>query len=190
MEYWRKRGGFCKKTRKNKDDIKKNSKKIWRIKKKSVPLQSQSRNKRLQYKIGIWCNGNTADSGPAFPGSSPGIPTKRNLPHGKFLLFSSNNAFLSLSITASTMFILSACWHNLWYHYLCALCAFARVLSRRCLLHCIFLAKPQRSQGLYTLVRSLYPLRSQCMFCAWQCRYFFTKKGGGHLMMSSASSNW
>ena len=25
--------------------------------------------------IGIWCNGNTADSGPAFPGSSPGIPT-------------------------------------------------------------------------------------------------------------------
>ena len=32
---------------------------------------------RLQYKIGIWCNGNTAESGPAFPGSSPGIPTKR-----------------------------------------------------------------------------------------------------------------
>ena len=26
--------------------------------------------------IGIWCNGNTADSGPAFPGSSPGIPTQ------------------------------------------------------------------------------------------------------------------
>ena len=23
-----------------------------------------------------WCNGNTADSGPAFPGSSPGIPTR------------------------------------------------------------------------------------------------------------------
>ena len=33
---------------------------------------------RLQYKIGIWCNGNTADSGPAFPGSSPGIPTKKS----------------------------------------------------------------------------------------------------------------
>ena len=32
---------------------------------------------RLQYKIGIWCNGNTADSGPAFPGSSPGIPTTK-----------------------------------------------------------------------------------------------------------------
>ena len=23
---------------------------------------------------GLWCNGNTADSGPAFPGSSPGSP--------------------------------------------------------------------------------------------------------------------
>ena len=32
---------------------------------------------RLQQQIGIWCNGNTADSGTAFPGSSPGIPTKR-----------------------------------------------------------------------------------------------------------------
>ena len=30
----------------------------------------------------------------------------------------------------------------------CALCAFARVLSRRCLWHGIFLAKPQRAQGL------------------------------------------
>ena len=27
--------------------------------------------------IGLWCNGNTADSGPAFPGSSPGSPTER-----------------------------------------------------------------------------------------------------------------
>ena len=29
--------------------------------------------------IGVWCNGNTADSGPAFPGSSPGTPTKREM---------------------------------------------------------------------------------------------------------------
>ena len=27
--------------------------------------------------FGLWCNGNTADSGPAFPGSSPGSPAKR-----------------------------------------------------------------------------------------------------------------
>ena len=26
--------------------------------------------------LGLWCNGNTADSGPAFPGSSPGSPTE------------------------------------------------------------------------------------------------------------------
>ena len=31
--------------------------------------------------IGLWCNGNTADSGPAFPGSSPGSPTER-FPNG------------------------------------------------------------------------------------------------------------
>ena len=31
---------------------------------------------RMQYGIGVWCNGNTADSGPAFPGSSPGTPTE------------------------------------------------------------------------------------------------------------------
>ena len=30
--------------------------------------------------FGLWCNGNTADSGPAFPGSSPGSPTKKE-PH-------------------------------------------------------------------------------------------------------------
>ena len=27
---------------------------------------------------GVWCNGNTADSGPAFPGSSPGTPTRKS----------------------------------------------------------------------------------------------------------------
>ena len=92
---------------------KKKSANILEVERKDVTLH---RNTEINLNnIGIWCNGNTADSGPAFPGSSPGIPTKRNLPHGKFLLFSSNNAFssnrafLSLSITASTMFILSAC---------------------------------------------------------------------------------
>ena len=27
--------------------------------------------------IGLWCNGNTSDSGPDFPGSNPGSPTKK-----------------------------------------------------------------------------------------------------------------
>ena len=39
--------------------------------------------------IGVWCNGNTADSGPAFPGSSPGTPTDRKrFPRRKPLFFS------------------------------------------------------------------------------------------------------
>ena len=41
--------------------------------------------------IGLWCNGNTADSGPAFPGSSPGSPTKKraDVYIGSLLLVSS-----------------------------------------------------------------------------------------------------
>ena len=31
-----------------------------------------------RHKIGIWCNGNTTDSGPVIPGSNPGSPTKNN----------------------------------------------------------------------------------------------------------------
>ena len=30
-------------------------------------------------KIGLWCNGNTTDSGPVIPGSNPGSPTRRRL---------------------------------------------------------------------------------------------------------------
>ena len=56
--------------------------------------------------IGVWCNGNTADSGPAFPGSSPGTPTKvlkdvakklfatsflSPYPHDRLILFSQVN---------------------------------------------------------------------------------------------------
>ena len=28
--------------------------------------------------IGIWCNGNTTDSGPVIPGSNPGTPTNNS----------------------------------------------------------------------------------------------------------------
>ena len=47
--------------------------------KKMPTFASQYGNKvfRIAY-FGIWCNGNTADSGPAFPGSSPGIPTQKS----------------------------------------------------------------------------------------------------------------
>ena len=37
-----------------------------------VSLQPQNRKEQL---IGLWCNGNTTDSGPVIPGSNPGSPT-------------------------------------------------------------------------------------------------------------------
>ena len=36
--------------------------------------------------IGVWCNGNTTDSGPVIPGSNPGTPTQSlDLGRGFFL---------------------------------------------------------------------------------------------------------
>ena len=40
--------------------------------KKVVPLQRKT-------SIGIWCNGNTTDSGPVILGSSPSIPTNKRI---------------------------------------------------------------------------------------------------------------
>lgn len=37
--------------------------------------------------IGLWCNGNTSDSGPDIPGSSPGSPTKKCKNQMIFALF-------------------------------------------------------------------------------------------------------
>ena len=58
------------------------------VQKKVVPLHSQSSNKRLliNKNIGIWCNGNTTDSGPVILGSSPSIPTERH-PYTKGVFF-------------------------------------------------------------------------------------------------------
>ena len=50
--------------------------KVLVVPEKVVPLHPQFRARLLACNdIGVWCNGNTADSGPAFPGSSPGTPT-------------------------------------------------------------------------------------------------------------------
>ena len=58
----------------------KNSEKVLVFREKVVPLHPQfSKSAEANYKFGVWCNGNTADSGPAFPGSSPGTPTKREM---------------------------------------------------------------------------------------------------------------
>ena len=50
----------------------------------------------LKSKIGIWCNGNTTDSGPVIPGSSPGIPTHmvRHLSVMKSVFFVYRNSVL------------------------------------------------------------------------------------------------
>ena len=49
------------------------------VSKKVVPLHPKT--------IGLWCNGNTADSGPAFPGSSPGSPTQKEKEESNLFFF-------------------------------------------------------------------------------------------------------
>ena len=57
---------------------KKSSEKAWYFKKKQyLCIRNSVSWVKLSKKIGVWCNGNTADSGPAFPGSSPGTPTEK-----------------------------------------------------------------------------------------------------------------
>ena len=50
--------------------------------KKVVPLQRKT-------SIGIWCNGNTTDSGPVILGSSPSIPTSQRISFEVRFLFAS-----------------------------------------------------------------------------------------------------
>ena len=42
-------------------------------------LSSAQKSNIFIFNIGIWCNGNTTDSGPVILGSSPSIPTKQSL---------------------------------------------------------------------------------------------------------------
>ena len=54
---------------------------------------------------GLWCNGNTTDSGPVFLGSNPGSPTKKGivLLHNPFLCYSGiSYSFPSLIFSLST----------------------------------------------------------------------------------------
>ena len=54
---------------------------------KTICITKKSCTFASQMSLGLWCNGNTADSGPAFPGSSPGSPTKRDFRMEISLLF-------------------------------------------------------------------------------------------------------
>ena len=58
--------------------------------------------RKLHPQFGVWCNGNTADSGPAFPGSSPGTPTRRKASNIWKLFFLLNTSILVGCIKAGT----------------------------------------------------------------------------------------
>lgn len=55
--------------------LEKSAEKFCRFKKTSTFALAIEKKNISFADIGIWCNGNTTDSGPVIPGSSPGIPT-------------------------------------------------------------------------------------------------------------------
>ena len=90
------------------------------VQKKCVSLHRQTKTRVWYSKIGIWCNGNTTDSGPVIPGSSPGIPTQNA---NEFLTVSvffvsilwALLVILMLLNFSKWMFILKYSWKNLSY---------------------------------------------------------------------------
>lgn len=54
------------------------------VQKKCVSLHRQTKTRVWYSKIGIWCNGNTTDSGPVILGSSPSTPTQKIAKQLKF----------------------------------------------------------------------------------------------------------
>ena len=76
--------------------LEKSAEKFCRFK-KNLYLCTRNREKNISFAdIGIWCNGNTTDSGPVIPGSSPGIPTHmvRHLSVMKGVFFVYRNSVL------------------------------------------------------------------------------------------------
>ena len=102
--------------------LEKSHTKIWSQTKKRLPLHSQFSNiALLSVENGIWCNGNTTDSGPVILGSSPSIPTSFGcisfmmhpflLPKGILLHF--EKAAYGIKINENTFYIvfsLSSVW--------------------------------------------------------------------------------
>ena len=84
-----------------------------------------------QLSIGLWCNGNTADSGPAFPGSSPGSPTE-SFSYAETLFL-----YLWLTCTYKKADALAPALICLWNCLL--LQSFADKLNKSILLHCSYL---------------------------------------------------
>ena len=76
----------------------------------------------LKSKIGIWCNGNTTDSGPVIPGSSPGIPTREHLSFRKMLfsyiyLLGIGENFVFYSVLQKKRGCVMDLWHTLLFDF-------------------------------------------------------------------------
>ena len=53
--------------------------------------------------IGLWCNGNTTDSGPVILGSNPGSPTKRLSFEGRFFVVWHSNVMRGEALRATAI---------------------------------------------------------------------------------------
>ena len=58
--------------------LKKKWRNIWCELKKLYLCIVKQKMTHTRFSFGLWCNGNTTDSGPVFPGSSPGSPTTKH----------------------------------------------------------------------------------------------------------------
>ena len=78
------------------------------IKEKFVSLHRKT---EMKCSIGLWCNGNTTDSGPVIPGSNPGSPTITH--QQKPTKIASFSGFCCFS-TMCKFFIIGIRWSNRW----------------------------------------------------------------------------
>ena len=75
--------------------------------------------------IGIWCNGNTTDSGPVILGSSPSIPTTKRLQDAvSFWFHTFSKGFLN-TIAIDNAILLQVPTQS-----------FASVIAKLCMCHC------------------------------------------------------
>ena len=64
--------------------------------------RESSRRRHRKYKFGLWCNGNTTDSGPVFLGSSPSSPTEKGVLSNRDTFFC---FFFSCSLFGRSTFV-------------------------------------------------------------------------------------
>ena len=113
------------------------------IKEKFVSLHRKT---EMKCSIGLWCNGNTTDSGPVIPGSNPGSPTQHT----------DKNPLKSQVLVGFFVILSPSCWHyryrfflftNLWTILLYNWHKFIRFL--------------------HFLLLHLHRVRKRCVFDGW-----------------------